>query len=815
MKQKLLLKTMLLLFALIAGSSSVWADNQVTFSYADYKGNGTSGSGSLYTMDKTDVDITNTKFYCGSNASYAQFYASGTTTITPVSGVTITQIVLTTTSDYNGFQSSGTFTASTGTITNTNKTTATWTGSATAAFTLTSNKQIRWTSIVVTYTGGQGETQTCSTPTFNIAAGAVLSGTEISLATATADATIHYTTDGSTPTSSSTTYSSAIAIDAAKTIKAIAVKDGYNNSEVASAAYTILAAPTPNATNVGSNYYTLVEDANDLADGDAILIVSGSKAMGTTQNSNNRASVDVTIANDAIENPTGAQKLVLVKSGDYYFFYTGDDGYLYAASSSSNHLRTEATADQNAASTISINASKEATITFKGANTRNYIRYNSPNFSCYATGSTTGDAVKIYKEVVKPAGAKSAAEFSFPKSTYYIAKDVETFTAPTVSTAAAYDGTVTYASSATDVAEVNSSTGAVTIKAAGTTVITASAEATANFYEDQASYTLKVYEIEDGVFDFAKGDYRSGAVPGTANNLTTETTWTAGNVTMAVAGRNIWYNAGDLRLYSNNATAPNNNAGNITFSTSGNNYITKIILAGGNSLSLTNGGGTKPDNNNTWTGKSQSVTFTHTGESGTITLTKITVYYSEPTISVTMGSEGYMTYCNVGAALSFDDFEAAYVVSAVNTNSVTLTEITKAPANTPVVLKGSVGSHNLTVLESADAVGTNKLKMSDGTITTGGDYVDYVLAKQGDDVGFYKVKAGVKIPAGKCYIPVYTGSNAPEYLGFDGDGNTTSMNDVRSKMEEGRGEFYNLAGQRVAQPTKGLYIVNGKKVVIK
>ena len=808
MKKALLTKLMLLLCALIAGGSSVWADNQVTFSYADYKGNGTSGSGSSYTLDKTDVDITNTKFYCGSDATYAQFYASGTTTITPVSGVTITKIVLTTTANYNGFQSSGTFTASTGTVANTNSTTATWTGSATAAFTLTSNKQIRWTSIVVTYTGGQGETQTCSTPTFNIAAGAVLSGTEISLATATTDATIHYTTDGSTPTSSSTTYSSAIAIDAAKTIKAIAVKDGYNNSEVASAAYTILAAPTPNATNVGSNYYTLVEDANDLADGDAILIVSGLKAMGTTQNSNNRASVDVTIANDAIENPTGAQKLVLVKSGDYYFFYTGE-GYLYAASSSANYLRTEATADQNAASTISINASKEATITFKGANTRNYIRFNSPNFACYATGSTTGAVVNIYKEVVKPAGAKSAAEFSFPKSTYYIAKDVETFTAPTVSTAAAYDGTVTYASSATDVAEVNSSTGAVTIKAAGTTVITASAEATANFYEDQASYTLKVYEIEDGVFDFAKGDYRSGAVPGTANNLTTKTTWTAGNVTMAVAGRNIWYNAGDLRLYSNNATASDNNAGNITFSTSGNNYITKIILAGGNSLSLTNGGGTKPDNNNTWTGKSQSVTFTHTGENGTITLTKITVYYSEPTISVTMGSEGYMTYCNVGAALSFGDLEA-YVVSAVSTNSATLTQITQAPANTPVILKGSAGSHSLTVLESASAVGTNKLYRSNGTAENTDSRNVYALAKKGDPavVGFYKLQDGVKVPEGKCY-------SAPEFLGFDFNGETTGINEVRGKMEDVSGKVYNLAGQRVAQPTKGLYIVNGKKVVIK
>ena len=40
---------------------------------------------------------------------------------------------------------------------------------------------------------------------------------------------------------------------------------------------------------------------------------------------------------------------------------------------------------------------------------------------------------------------------------------------------------------------------------------------------------------------------------------------------------------------------------------------------------------------------------------------------------------------------------------------------------------------------------------------------------------------------------------------------TTGIAEVRSKMEEGRGDYFNLAGQRVEQPSKGLYIRNGKK----
>ena len=96
MKRFTLLKTMLLLCALIVGSGNLWGDT-VTFNYADYKGEGTTSSGSSYTMVKTDVSIGDTKFY--GNNSQAHFYASGTSTITPASGVTITQIVLTATEE--------------------------------------------------------------------------------------------------------------------------------------------------------------------------------------------------------------------------------------------------------------------------------------------------------------------------------------------------------------------------------------------------------------------------------------------------------------------------------------------------------------------------------------------------------------------------------------------------------------------------------------------------------------------------------------------------------------------------------------------
>ena len=85
--------------------------------------------------------------------------------------------------------------------------------------------------------------ETVATPEFSVASGAVNSGTTVTISCATEEAKIYYTTDGNEPTASSTEYSDAIRITKAVTLKAIAVKDGMNDSAVASASYSII--PTP------------------------------------------------------------------------------------------------------------------------------------------------------------------------------------------------------------------------------------------------------------------------------------------------------------------------------------------------------------------------------------------------------------------------------------------------------------------------------------------------------------------------------------------------------------------------------------------
>ncbi len=188
---------------------------------------------------------------------------------------------------------------------------------------------------------------------------------------------------------------------------------------------------------------------------------------------------------------------------------------------------------------------------------------------------------------------------------------------------------------------------------------------------------------------------------------------------------------------------------------------------------------------------------------------KQTDFYADVTTITTpaVSSAGWATYL-AKCACTFTDGDA-YVVSSASSSSVTLTSVTNVPKGTPVLLKGA-GAKTATAIASAPAV-VNKLKTS--AFTTGEGIGDYVLGEKSSVVGFYKWN-GTKLSGEKVYLPADEVGAAREFLGLDDmvTGITNANSDTKTLFNS---DFYNVAGQRVTQPTKGLYIVNGKKVIIK
>jgi hypothetical protein len=104
--------------------------------------------------------------------------------------------------------------------------------------------------------GGTGGTPTAAAPTITPNGGSFTNSVQVTLQSATSGATIYYTTNGSTPTTSSTQYSSPFTLSATATIRAMAVASGYSNSSVSSATFTksTPTAATPTITPNGGSF---------------------------------------------------------------------------------------------------------------------------------------------------------------------------------------------------------------------------------------------------------------------------------------------------------------------------------------------------------------------------------------------------------------------------------------------------------------------------------------------------------------------------------------------------------------------------------
>ena len=207
---------------------------------------------------------------------------------------------------------------------------------------------------------------------------------------------------------------------------------------------------------------------------------------------------------------------------------------------------------------------------------------------------------------------------------------------------------------------------------------------------------------------------------------------------------------------------------------------------------------------------------------------------SNPNIRITMdasvavtaneGASGeyWATYYNSAQGYTADANTTVYQAAVNGTKTgVVLTEVTgrEIPAGQGVVLKSSAATIALTPVLTTQTLTGNELLGTDVDLSYPGGNV-YCLSKSGDAVGFYTYTStdgslgNGTIPAHKAYLVV--ASAARSFLGFGGDDNTTGISLPEAVVIENDGPIYDLSGRRIeGQPQKGIYVKNGKKVVIK
>ena len=172
----------------------------------------------------------------------------------------------------------------------------------------------------------------------------------------------------------------------------------------------------------------------------------------------------------------------------------------------------------------------------------------------------------------------------------------------------------------------------------------------------------------------------------------------------------------------------------------------------------------------------------------------------------TFASDSKLDFTNV------PDLEA--YIATTDGSTITLTKKNVIPAGTGVLLRALNGTtaFGVPVTEATadDVTGNLFVRGNDAAVATGSGPYNWILSKKDDVVGFYHAN-GNTVAKNRAYLQTSTAS-ARISLDFD-DEDVTAIENV--EVQKVDSQYFNLAGQRVANPTKGLYIVNGKKVVIK
>ena len=209
-----------------------------------------------------------------------------------------------------------------------------------------------------------------------------------------------------------------------------------------------------------------------------------------------------------------------------------------------------------------------------------------------------------------------------------------------------------------------------------------------------------------------------------------------------------------------------------------------------------------------------------------LTADDVTTLYAQaqnPETTITIGVTGYASTCLPYTAV-VPTGVIAYKIASQDATTITLTQLATAgqaiPYATPVILKGAAGDYTFTKTNNDNAIVVtaptdNLLEGTLATKTLGTDDEVYVLAASSGNTSKADMRpnaAGLTIPANKAYLPNTDGAIASK--AFVINPNPSAISSVKAQNAENN-IYYNIQGEKVEQPTRGIFILNGKKVFIK
>ena len=629
--------------------------------------------------------------------------------------------------------------------------------------------------------------ETVATPTFTPNGGEIEAGTTISISCATEGATIYYSTNGAEPT---TVYSAPFALNNVATVKAVAKKEGWNDSEIAAASFTIKQEvvepeePTQPSTPAVAKFRI----KNVQKDGKVFYFTySATDGIGLTADVEQAAQYTRKTVNEAngvyaFQVEDGSYLIWSGKGEDYPGYY---DGKGYVAESEYDAAKCDLTVAPMVAggnvesfegTYYTIMGEREGKKSWGKAKIEDvyFVIKNDMTFSAGMDpyfNDTYSSAFLIEEVVEEPEPAVAAPVFSLPSGTYDEGVEL-TISCPT-------EGARIF------------------IAEAGTTPTAESGEIpnglTTQLYESLAISAIAILDGECS--EVVTYEYVIEEKP----EVVVETVATP----MIIPYGGEIESDTEIRIICNTENAT------IHYTTDGTEPTEDSPVYDG-PFTLEEDATVK------------AIAVKEGWNNSAVVSVNFTVKVVEPelhswAVNVVGGKMNgrtrYMAPFSAPCNIELPNNVKAYYVKNYTSNNTTLTRIWSSiiPAYQGVILEASAeGEITITAAEewaTPARMSNNKLvDTADGPVVLESDAYVFEKNSSTGSMTFYKKTAGTTIPQNSCYL-VKSGSLFPSILSidFDEDSEFSGINDVNA--EDAEVEYYNLQGVKVENPEKGIYIM--------